>query len=402
MSKTLQETTVQTAREPDGDEAKEMRWVSIASSIKSAVRRGELHAGARLASSMEMARQWNVSPMTVHRALTELQREGWVVRRRKAGTVVADRPALPVTKVALIFTSLSGLPQGAYLSSIEEGLAEGYQILPFGTRDDPREEARCLERAARECSAIVCYPTGAPENTPLLRSITAKLPVVFVDRVPEGLENVDSVMTDNLGSMQQGLQHLRSLGHTRIAYFMEDRAIISSVRERYTGYQKFLQQECGVSDPERWVRRVGSTLPRDQYCGYVETALAEILQGPDRITAVACQQDATLTAVIEACVRLGISFPDELAILSFSDAPIPLTPLVRGVHRLVQRPEEMGNIAAKRIHLRLASPDLPPQVTRLTTDLYPASIPPKYSRTALDFIQSRKNLKKGTQAPVQK
>ena len=119
-----------------------------------------------------------------------------------------------------------------------------------------------------------------------------------------------------------------------------------------------------------------------------------MLLGPDRITAVACQQDATLTAVIEACVRLGISFPEELALLSFCDAPLPVTPLARGVHRLVQRPEEMGHIAAKRIQLRLVSPDLPPQVTRLTTDLYPASMPPSYSRAALDFIQSRSNRKK--------
>jgi GntR family transcriptional regulator of arabinose operon len=43
---------------------KQKRWVAIASAIKVAIRRGELDAGSRIASEIEMASQWNVSPMT--------------------------------------------------------------------------------------------------------------------------------------------------------------------------------------------------------------------------------------------------------------------------------------------------------------------------------------------------
>ena len=140
----------------------ENRWTAIAGSIKGAIRRGELYAGARIASETELAAQWNVSPMTVHRALTELQREGWVVRRRKSGTVVADRSVHPTTKVALIIGNPSELPQGAYATGIEESLGEGLRLLPFSTDSSAVREARCLERAAAECGAIICCPTGAP------------------------------------------------------------------------------------------------------------------------------------------------------------------------------------------------------------------------------------------------
>ena len=48
-------------------------------------------------------------------------------------------------------------------------------------------------------------------------------------------------------------------------------------------------------------------------------------------------------------VRLGISIPGELEILSFDDMPPNGKPLARYVHRLVQHPIEMGQMAAKRV-----------------------------------------------------
>lgn len=348
------------------------RWVAIAASIKSAIRSGELYAGARIASEMELATQWNVSPMTVHRALTELQREGWVVRRRRAGTVVAARSAHPATKIALIFTSRSELPQGAYAFGIEESLRDGLQLVPFTTDGDSAREARCLERAAEECNAIICYPTGAPENTPLLKKIAAAMPLLFIDCAPEGVE-ADTVMTDNYGSMLLGLRHLKSIGHTRIAYFMESPHRVSSVKERYAAYQSFITEEAEAADPEHWVRRFSVAMPMEQYFERVETVLASLLSEPEPVTAIACQQDGMMAAVLEACIHLGVSVPGELEILSFNDVPAKMQPLARTVHRLVQRPVELGNMVAQRTRLRLDSPDLPVQTMRLLTDLYPAT-----------------------------
>ena len=349
----------------------EKRWVSIASSIKGAIRRGELYAGARIASETEMAAQWNVSPMTVHRALTELQREGWVVRRRKIGTVVADRSALPATKIALVYANHTHLPGAAYAAGIEESLGEGFQLLALTTSNHALEEAKCLERAAAECSAIICYPTGAPENTPLLRKIAAEKPLMFIDCTPEGID-ADVVMTDNFGSMLMGLQHLRGLGHTRVAYFMEYPHMVSSERERYDGYLHFMNSEVGAPDAERWVRRISKAMSWKQYYERVESVMAEMLSELDPITAIACQQDSTMSAVLEACIRLGLSVPGDLAVLSFNDMPAALQPLAHSAHRLVQRPIEMGAMVSKRIQLLLNSPGIAPRQMRVMTDLYPA------------------------------
>jgi GntR family transcriptional regulator of arabinose operon len=373
---------------------KQKRWVAIASAIKVAIRRGELDAGSRIASEIEMASQWNVSPMTVHRALTELQREGWVIRRRKAGTVVADRSILPDTKIALVFTALSELPQVAYLSGIEESLADGYQLVPMGTSHSPRDEARCFERTLTECSAMICYPTGAQENNVLLKKIVDTMPVIFVDRLPEDID-ADVVMTDNFSSMMMGLKYLQSQGHTRIAYFMEDKLHLSSVRDRYSAYQQFIREECGVVDTDRWVRRFSIATPWEQYYDKIEAVLAELLSdtGPNRVTAVACQQDMLMAAVLEACVHIGVTVPTELSILSFNDIPSKMQPLTRSVNRLVQRSGEMGNMAARRIQQRLTSGEVLSQQMRVLADLYPAATH-TLSDAARDFIASRQSSKR--------
>lgn len=365
----------------------ENRWEAIASSIKGAIRRGELYAGARIASETELAAQWKVSPMTVHRALAELQREGWVVRRPRAGTLVADRSILPVTNIGLTVTSPSDYPQAGYARGIEEGLGDGYRLVTYSTHGTAAGEARCLERAAAECGAVICYPTGAPENTPLLNKLAANLPLVFIDCEPDGIE-ADVVSTDNRGSMVAGLRHLHALGHSRIAYFMGHMHNVSSQKDRYAGYREFMLTDIGMEDPDRLVRRFSLAMPVDHYFDSIEAIVADLLDDSEPVTAIACQQDSFMAAVLEACIHLGVSVPGELAILSFNDVSVHTLPLGRTVHRLVQRPLDLGHMAALRVKSRLDDPGLPVQDIRLMASLYPATVRAR-SDVAKRFIESR-------------
>lgn len=349
---------------------KEKRWVEIASSIKNAIRRGELSSGARIASETRLAGDWDVSTATVHRALAELQREGWVARRPGAGTVVCERAIIPATSIAIIADTVADGPQCDYISGIEESLAGKYQVRLLCSRRNGFDEERCLRQAAQECDGIICIPICCPENTPLLNEIAASLPLLLLDRVPADVA-VDAFMTDNYQSMLMGLRHLHSIGHTRIAYFMEDSLHISSVFERHAAYRDFMSRDLGAADPAAWERRFnGGSLTPARYVAAAGAALADLLAGRAAITAVACQHDATLEAVLEACAYLRVRVDEDLAILSFNDNArrIPYT----GVHRLVQRSVEMGHMAALRMQHRLNSvmPSPPALVTRITTDLY--------------------------------
>jgi DNA-binding LacI/PurR family transcriptional regulator len=361
------------------------QWKSIADGVRAAIESGELQPGERLASEIDLAAQWNVSAVTAHKAMRELQREGWVVRKRRVGTVVADRQAMPPRRIAMVFVDFADMPQAGYARGVRDALPNDVKLLPYDTRRDPAREAACLKQIEtdREADAIVCYATCAPENTPLFVQVARRMPLAFVDRFPGGFEQhgllADAVMTDNSGSIQAGMELLRSRGHQRIAYFMEDAApLISSVRERLTGYRQFMEERGEA--PDRWVRALSRVIPVATYFARVLDHLEELLRGPEPVTAVCCQQDKLQAAVLEACVHLGVRVPEELEVLSFSDIAPSLLPMGRSVHRLVQRSEEMGGMAARRLLMRLEYPELLPQVIRVLADLHPATISNPRSR----------------------
>ena len=143
-----------------------------------------------------------------------------------------------------------------------------------------------------------------------------------------------------------------------------------------------------VADPETWVRTFSYETPLDQWFDSITLALVELLSRPEPITAVACQQDDVMAAVLEGCIHLGISVPTELAILSFNDFPVVTQPLGRTVHRLVQRANEIGHIAAQRARLRVENSNIPVQHIHLLTDFYPA-IQYSPSTAAESFIKDR-------------
>jgi len=358
------------------------KWTVIASSIEGAIRRGELQPGQRIGSETELASTWRVSPVTIQRALSELQREGWVLRRPKIGTIVADRSAQS-RKVALLVSSAGDATQSSYISGLTANLGDDLELVTINTQNSATLEADALRRAAAECRAIVCSPTGAVENSPLFKSIATTVPIVFIDRALDGVDG-DVIMTDNLGSIDLGLRHLASLGHSRIAYFMLHPQLTHSATERYKGYVQFMASDTHV-------RQFSRVISPEQHYVRVETVLAEMLRDPKPITAIVCEQDSVMAAVLEAAIHLGISVPGELAILSFNDVPVMMQPLARTVHRLVPRPEALGAMAAERVRLRLIDPTLPSSTTRLVADLHPAT---RYEpgQAVKDFVASRLSL----------
>ena len=67
-------------------------YVQIMNSIKEAIAAGELAATSRVPSVRELARDFEVNPNTMQRALNELEREGLLVSERTSGRfVTADK-----------------------------------------------------------------------------------------------------------------------------------------------------------------------------------------------------------------------------------------------------------------------------------------------------------------------
>ena len=65
----------------------------MADSLRTEISGGKFASGTQLPSTRELAETWETSIFTVHTALKTLVREGWIDRRKGAGTYIADPKA---------------------------------------------------------------------------------------------------------------------------------------------------------------------------------------------------------------------------------------------------------------------------------------------------------------------
>ena len=69
-------------------------YMQIMDNVKAAVASGELKPGQKVLSVRDMAKEFEVNPNTMQRALNELEREGILLSERTAGRFVTEDTAL--------------------------------------------------------------------------------------------------------------------------------------------------------------------------------------------------------------------------------------------------------------------------------------------------------------------
>ncbi|MEV6633228.1 LacI family DNA-binding transcriptional regulator [Actinoplanes sp. NPDC051470] len=168
------------------------------------------------------------------------------------------------------------------------------------------------------------------------------IPVVMVDPAGNAGNDVPTIGATNWAGGRSATEHLASLGHRRIALIAGPKDLLCS-RARLDGYRAALE-EAGL-DYQAIVQ--GDFQHRSGFEG-----AAELLDRPDRPTAIFAASDTMALGAYEACRLRGLRIPDDISIAGFDDLPEsrwaspPLT--------TVRQPlAEMGALAA-RTALRLA------------------------------------------------
>ncbi|MEP7049043.1 MAG: PLP-dependent aminotransferase family protein [Pseudomonadota bacterium] len=142
--------------------------VRIASDLRSRLAR--LAPGALLPSVRELSAEYVASPVTVHRAMVQLAREGRVVTRPGDGTYVAERPKeAPHTDSSWQLTVL-GPPADALTNAAFELPAAGSLVLGSGYPDVSLQPLSLLAKAARRAAANArAWDRLPPDGHPELR-----------------------------------------------------------------------------------------------------------------------------------------------------------------------------------------------------------------------------------------
>ena len=142
-------------------------------------------------------------------------------------------------------------------------------------------------------------------------------PVVTVDQSPT--KGVPAVNVDDVGGARAGAEHLLELGHRRIGVITVGQDLDGRIRpagQRWDGWRKTLTA-AGV---EPVVAHAG---PRPDTAAY--DAAKELLDRPDRPTALLCFSDVYAAHAIRAAEDLGLRVPEDLSVVGYDDADFAST-----------------------------------------------------------------------------
>jgi DNA-binding LacI/PurR family transcriptional regulator len=318
------------------------------------VAQGHLRAGDRLPTEGELAALLQVSPITVRRALSHLASEGWLIRRRRAGTFLSQLPPElqqpERAAIALLTSKLMGDQLGDfYLGSLYAGIQQGVQQTGGSIiwLDYEACQKRDLVNSSRGAIAV------APPLylLPWLRELQRQMPIVVLgaDTRPWGIACVDS---DNRQAMRQAINHLIEQGHRRfIGVFADQYALNTQDRMR-----TFLMELARHNIPESaaFLLLSQDTFHLDPH---VNDAVQGLLSLPkhERPTAVVGGGYYLAMAALQLANRMRLDVPRQLSIVGFDDPPSaaltvpPMTTLQQPLYQMgVEASELLQSLLDKR------------------------------------------------------
>jgi LacI family transcriptional regulator len=301
----------------------------------------------------------DVAPAT--RALVEdvLRRYEYPPVPRRAEP--APPPTIEVTFDRDLHAYSSEVAHGAIDAGKELGVTVVLSIHadPGGSGRGRRPSEWAHDIAATGRAALIAV-TGSLTSAHIAALRLKRIPLVVVDPLHVPHNRIVSIGSTNFAGGLAAGEHLLTLGHTRIGYAGGPTSA-SCNRARIAGLRSVVEA-AGQALPERYVR-FGEYL--------YESGLAaggELLDLPDRPTAIFAGSDEMALGVIEAARIRTLRVPQDLSIVGFDDTQLarmaspPLTTVRQPLH-------EMGAVAVRTALRMVKGEDLDSHHVELATEL---------------------------------
>ena len=167
-----------------------------------------------------------------------------------------------------------------------------------------------LQRRPLGLLFVVCSPTR-PQQVRLERQ---RIPFVVIDTDSATAASVPTVGSSNFNGGLLATRHLLELGHRRVGVISGEEDVLCS-RERVAGY-RFAHDEAGVPVAPELVRYSNFSVSGGYRIGM------ELLDRPDRPTAVFAGSDMQALGVLRAAGRLGLRIPQDLSLIGYDNVPL--------------------------------------------------------------------------------
>lgn len=332
-------------------------------------------AGSGRVTLSEIARRADTSTMAVSVVLNRARSNTRVseATRRRILDIAADLNYSPnalarglkrqrTNTLGVLFSwagsrTIHNLYSVAVLDGVVEGAASaGYHVLLYTT---PWQSAAVSSAAFSDRRADGVVVVAPREQSDVVSGLAALGVQVALVSSATDVAGVPFVTIDNRRGILLALEHLRGLGHTRIAYAGHSRTRYS-MRERQEAYRTGMARH-GLASPETYVLD-------DLGVGENEASarrLERLLLLPEGPTAVIAATDDLAAEVLDTARAVGVAVPEQLSVVGFDDVltaslTVPKLTTVRqplfemgeqAAHLLIERIEAGGAAIADPAHI---------------------------------------------------
>lgn len=252
-----------------------------------------------------------------------------------------------------------------FFSALVKGIEQetrvaGYQVLLGNSDEDAHQEDALLAALSQRVDGLIMAPL-VEEGRSVLGLAQITMPVVLVDRDVHSSSNFDRVLVDNLSGARQAVEHLVSLGHTRIA-FIGGPLHSTPGRARHEGFVSAMTEQGLVID-EGLVRASDFR----ENGGY--STMRDIWSSGNRPTAVFVANNLMTIGALNALNDLRVSVPNDVSIVGFDD--LSFAALLNPPLTVIRRPDiEQGSTAAQLLLARISGrEEAEPQSVTLPVEL---------------------------------
>lgn len=289
----------------------EPKYEAVRKTILNQIQTGKLQPGDKLPSEEQYIKQFNVSGITIRKALTELANEEFIIRIKRKGSFVNDHKAVEKSShlIALILSaednydvSYMKIIKGAQRMAAELN----YSLIIEWSNDNLAIERAAIQKMLdRNIDGFLIYPFDPIKSIENYKLIEQKnIPYVLVDR-----NNVDHPCyfsgCDNYGGGILASKELIRLKHTKIKFASYHFFLISE-QERYDGYCSAMRQ-AGIPVTEE------SLLTNIDYDALTDSILKH------EVTALFCGNDKLAMNIMKQLLARGVKIPQDVSIIGFDD-----------------------------------------------------------------------------------
>ncbi len=358
----------------DGRRGKSL-YRSVADALRRRVAEGHLPAGGKIPSLRALAKDFNVSTMTVNQALRMLQQDGLITYIPSVGAFVREpaRSDGATSQVTIAFVTIE--IESVFTSRVASGIAAAcrnrrwaLQIANAEARPDIEAQNIAQLPQSGLAGAIMVLTSDHANFEAIFRLKLGGFPFVLVDRWIQGLK-VDVVESDHESGAFQATQHLIANGHRRVHMLSCSPGLISSGDARWRGYERALL-ENGIEPRREWrvICDVHSPEREPRWSKWFETVVPA-LQSIEKPCAFVALNAYAGRGLLEACRYLNLRVPDDVSVVSFDDSEF-MQAFHPPVTVIAQRTREIGRIALEQLERRIQSgPEAEPRHITVEMDL---------------------------------